>query len=52
MYYVPVQCSTSWLESVCFIILAKEIISWGIGAGGKWQVHPLYVSEIERVKGN
>jgi len=21
-----VQCSTLWLESVCFIILAKEII--------------------------
>jgi hypothetical protein len=79
-----VQCSTAWLESVCFIILAKEIInakiakkrkmikfnclflSWDIGAGGKGQVPPppffweiscihfetLYVSEIERVKGN
>ena len=22
-----VQCSTAWLESVCFIILAKEIIN-------------------------
>ena len=30
-----VQCSTSWLESVCFIILAKEIINAKIES--KWK---------------